>query len=128
MEKKDDISKCLKYIKVLKPIFDSCGLDWQAVISEDYCDMDSTLNKLGVLLAENQTPRRRITDLKNLICLMKRPYLALLCRNSQAQAMCRINICLVRLMRSFRVIFTANIRRILSSSLNRSTLPQVMQA
>lgn len=66
MEKKDDISKCLKYIKVLKPIFDGYGIDWQAVISEDYCDMDSTLNKLGVLLAENQTPRRRIDRLKKL--------------------------------------------------------------
>ena len=66
MEKKDDISRCLKYIKVLKPIFDSCGIDWQTVISEDYCDMDSTLNKLGVLLAENQTPRRRIERLEKL--------------------------------------------------------------
>lgn len=66
VEKSDGLSKCLKYIKVIKRIYDDAGLDWSAAISQDYRDMNSDLNRLGILLSENQTPRRRIDRLRKL--------------------------------------------------------------
>ncbi len=63
-DKRDTLAKALKYIKVIKPIFDSCGLDWSSAIDCDWQDSDAFLNRLGKCLAENQTPKRRIKELR----------------------------------------------------------------
>ncbi len=63
-DKRDTLAKALKYIKVIKPIFDSCGLDWKSAIDCDWQDSEAFLNRLGKCLSENQTPRRRIDKLR----------------------------------------------------------------
>ena len=62
--KSEPFSSSLRYIKTIKPLFEQCGLDWQAAISEDLFDMNSLLNRLGVCLSQNITPRRRREALK----------------------------------------------------------------
>lgn len=63
-DKKDTLAKSLKYIKVIKPIFDACGLDWNRAIDCDWQDSEAFLNRLGKCLSENQTPKRRIKELR----------------------------------------------------------------
>lgn len=67
-QKKNSLSNCLKYIKPMKKIYDSCGLDWESAVSEDYRDTSSFLNQLGVCLSQNITPSRRISALRNFCC------------------------------------------------------------
>lgn len=60
------ITKCLKYIKIVKPIFEDFGYNWSELI-ENYSDIDNNLlNRIGVVLSESQTPQRRINKLKEL--------------------------------------------------------------
>lgn len=62
-DSKDTLSACLKFIKPLKKLYDELSLDWSSVIAEDYTSMDSTLNRIGIVLSQNQTPSRRIKQL-----------------------------------------------------------------
>ena len=64
--KSDSLSSALRYIKVVKPLFEQCGMDWQQAISEDIFDKSSLLNRLGVCLSQNITPRRRREALKQI--------------------------------------------------------------
>lgn len=60
------VTKCLKYMKAVKPIFEQFGYLWGELI-ENYADIDNNiLNKIGKVLSEAQTPRRRIEKLKEL--------------------------------------------------------------
>lgn len=60
------ITKCLKFIKIVKPIFECFGYNWSELI-ENYADIDNNLlNRIGVILSEAQTPSRRIKKLKEL--------------------------------------------------------------
>lgn len=60
------ITKCLKYIKIVKPIFESFGYSWSELI-ENYDDIENNLlNRVGVVLSEAQTPKRRIDKLHSL--------------------------------------------------------------
>lgn len=60
------ITKCLKYIKIVKPVFESFGYNWSELI-ENYTDIDNNLlNRVGVILSEAQTPQRRINMLMEL--------------------------------------------------------------
>lgn len=53
------VTKCFKYIKSVKPVFESFGYDWNQLIS-DYTDVENNLlNQVGVVLSENITPARR---------------------------------------------------------------------
>ena len=58
-DKKDNLSTALRYIKVMKPLFDEFGLNWQEAITQNTYDMKSLLNRLGTCLSLNITPRRR---------------------------------------------------------------------
>ena len=60
------ITKCFKYIKTIKPIFEKYGYEWSELIS-DYTDTENNLlNRVGIILSQSQTPRRRIDKLKEL--------------------------------------------------------------
>ena len=63
-DKRDSLAKALKYIKVIKPIFDTHGLDWSKIIDCDWRAPEAFINRLGKCLSENQTPRRRIDKLR----------------------------------------------------------------
>lgn len=61
-----NIADCFKYIKVVKPIFEEYGFDWKKLISENYLDINSLLNRIGETLSKNITPSRRINSLKKI--------------------------------------------------------------
>ncbi len=63
-DKKDNLSTALRYIKVMKPLFDEFGLNWQEAITQNTYDMKSLLNRLGTCLSLNITPRRRKEELR----------------------------------------------------------------
>ena len=53
------VTKCFKYIKSVKPVFESFGYNWSELIS-DYEDIENNLlNQVGIVLSENITPARR---------------------------------------------------------------------
>lgn len=64
-KKNNSLSKCLKYIKPMKEVFEACEMDWSAYISENYRDMSSFLNYIGTYLSQNITPARRIAALRH---------------------------------------------------------------
>ena len=58
------ITKCFKYIRTIKPIFEEYGYDWNELVS-DYTDVENNLlNKTGIILSQSQTPSRRIKKLE----------------------------------------------------------------
>lgn len=58
------ITKCFKYIKTVKPIFEKHGYSWNELI-ENYTNTENNLlNKVGIILSQSQTPKRRIAKLK----------------------------------------------------------------
>lgn len=60
------ITKCLKYIKIVKPIFEECGYNWSELI-DNYSDItNNLLNRVGEVLSKAQTPKRRRILLDNL--------------------------------------------------------------
>ena len=64
------ITKCFKYIKTVKPIFEKHGYSWNELI-ENYTDTENNLlNKVGIILSQSQTPKRRIAKLKAISPLM----------------------------------------------------------
>ena len=74
------LSKAIKYLKVIKNMIESCGLDWNGFISEDQFDVDnySRLHQMGELISKYQTPKRRKDELKKLPW-MTEPLLKELC-------------------------------------------------
>lgn len=60
------ITKCLKYLKSVKPIFEDSGYDWEQLV-QGYNDIENNLlNKIGVILSQYQTPSKRILKLKDI--------------------------------------------------------------
>ena len=60
------LTKCFKYIKIVKPFFEKYGFDWDKII-ENYTDIDNNiLNRIGIVLSQAQTPKRRREKLKAL--------------------------------------------------------------
>lgn len=64
--KNENIADCIKYLKAVKPIFESYGFDWDKLISEEYTDQNSLLNRVGDTISFNITPKRRIDALKKI--------------------------------------------------------------
>ena len=50
----------------MKPIFESYGFDWDKLISEEYTDQNSLLNRVGDTISFNITPKRRIDALNKI--------------------------------------------------------------
>ncbi len=60
------ITKCFKYIKTIKTVFEEYGFDWEKLVT-DYTDTENNLlNRVGIILSQSQTPARRINKLKGL--------------------------------------------------------------
>lgn len=60
------ITKCFKYIKTVKPIFEKYGYSWEELIT-NYTDIENNLlNKVGIVLSQSQTPKRRISKLRSI--------------------------------------------------------------
>lgn len=60
------ITKCFKYIKTIKPLFEEFGYDWK-VLTSDYTDTkNNLLNRIGIILSQSQTPRRRAEKLRSI--------------------------------------------------------------
>lgn len=55
-------SDCMMFSKALKKHFDNAGFDWYKIAC-NYSDTDSILNRIGIILSENITPRRRLNAL-----------------------------------------------------------------
>lgn len=64
--KNENIADCIKYLKAVKPIFESYGFDWDKLISEEYTDQNSLLNRVGDTISFNITPKRRIDALNKI--------------------------------------------------------------
>lgn len=64
--KNENIADCIKYLKAVKPIFESYGFDWDKLISEEYTDQNSLLNRVGDTISFNITPKRRINALNKI--------------------------------------------------------------
>ena len=61
----DSPNACLAYIRMIKPVLESCGYDWQKLIRQDVLDVEASfLNRIGKALSENRTPKRRVDKLK----------------------------------------------------------------
>ena len=58
------LTKCFKYIKIVKPIFEKHGFDWDELILNYTDEKNNLLNQVGIILSQSQTPRRRLTNLK----------------------------------------------------------------
>ena len=58
--KNENIADCIKYLKAVKPIFESYGFDWDKLISEEYTDQNSLLNRVGDTISFNITPKRML--------------------------------------------------------------------
>lgn len=60
------ITKCFRYLKSVKPIFENAGYDWKELI-RDYTDTENNLlNRVGITLSQYITPRIRINELRKL--------------------------------------------------------------
>ncbi len=60
------LTKCFKYIKTVKPIFEKHGYDW-AELTENYTVIEhNLLNRVGIVLSQAQTPSRRRSKLETL--------------------------------------------------------------
>lgn len=60
------ITKCFRYLKSVKPVFESAGYNWNELI-KDYTDTENNLlNKVGITLSQYITPRIRINALRKL--------------------------------------------------------------
>lgn len=70
--KNENIADCIKYLKAVKPIFESYGFDWDKLISEEYTDQNSLLNRVGDTISFNITPKRRIDALNKIDELIKK--------------------------------------------------------
>ena len=64
--KNENIADCIKYLKAVKPIFESYGFDWDKLISEEYTNQNSLLNRVGDTISFNITPKRRIDALNKI--------------------------------------------------------------
>lgn len=64
--KNENIADCIKYLKAVKSIFESYGFDWDKLISEEYTDQNSLLNRVGDTISFNITPKRRIDALNKI--------------------------------------------------------------
>lgn len=64
--KNENIANCFKYLKIVKPIFEEYGFDWESLISEDYLDENSLLNRVGKVISCNITPSRRNRQLNKI--------------------------------------------------------------
>lgn len=64
--KNENIADCIKYLKAVKPIFESYGFDWDKLISEEYTAQNSLLNRVGDTISFNITPKRRIDALNKI--------------------------------------------------------------
>ena len=64
--KNENIATCFKYIKIVKPIFEEYGFEWEALITEDYLSESSLLNRVGKVMSCNITPSRRIRQLNKI--------------------------------------------------------------
>lgn len=69
-EGEQSIGNCFKFTKKIKPIFEKYGYSW-AELTKDYNDMDSLINRISIILAENITPKRRIKKLESVPELSK---------------------------------------------------------
>ena len=65
-DENENIADCIKYLKAVKPIFESYGFDWDKLISEEYTDQNSLLNRVGDTISFNITPKRRIDALNKI--------------------------------------------------------------
>ena len=60
------LTKCFRYIKSVKPVFESFGYEWNELITA-YTDMENNLlNKIGSILSQYITPCKRVDELKKL--------------------------------------------------------------
>lgn len=60
------ITKCFRYLKSVKPVFENAGYDWNELI-KDYTDTENNLlNRVGITLSKYITPRIRIDELRKL--------------------------------------------------------------
>lgn len=59
------ITKCFKYIKTVKPIFERNGYSWKELVADYYDTENNLLNKVGIILSQSQTPKRRISKLRS---------------------------------------------------------------
>lgn len=60
------LTKCFKYIKAVKPIFEKHGYDWEQLTGNFTDAENNILNKVGIVLSQAQTPKRRKDNLKAL--------------------------------------------------------------
>lgn len=60
------LTKCFKYLKSVKPVFESSGYDWKELI-KDYTDTENNLlNRVGITMSQYITPRIREKELRKL--------------------------------------------------------------
>lgn len=60
------ITKCFRYLKSVKPVFENAGYNWNELI-KDYTDTENNLlNRVGIMLSQYITPRIRIKELRKL--------------------------------------------------------------
>ena len=52
--------------KLWSQFFESYGFDWDKLISEEYTDQNSLLNRVGDTISFNITPKRRIDALNKI--------------------------------------------------------------
>ena len=64
--KDENIANCFKYLKAIKPIFESAGYLWGDLIKDNYLDPNSLLNRIGSVISFNITPSRRIKALNEI--------------------------------------------------------------
>lgn len=65
-DKNDNIANCFKYLKIVKPIFEDFGFNWKQLVSGDYLDDNTLLNRIGRVMSYNITPKRRIKALSEI--------------------------------------------------------------
>lgn len=64
--KSENIADCFKYMKIVKPIFEEYGFDWEKLISGDYLSENTLVNRIGRIISYNVTPARRIKELEKI--------------------------------------------------------------
>lgn len=64
--KSENIADCFKYMKIVKPIFEEYGFDWEKLISGDYLSENTLVNRIGRVISYNVTPARRIKELEKI--------------------------------------------------------------
>lgn len=64
----DSPNRCLAFVRMIKPILEENGYIWKDVIRAEYpfapYQEDSFLNRIGRIVSENRTPKRRVKLLK----------------------------------------------------------------